>query len=120
MRLRIAAEEAYHFSLLHERLMSLRGADGTRWTYGSLPAHDGLWTMCEKTAHDIVARMALVPRTLEAGAFVIRKAAVQKYGSGALSRLSSGIAHFARGGWVADAHTNDKPGKPARMTWGKK
>lgn len=64
--LRIAAEEAYHFSLLHERLMSLRGADGTRWTYGSLPAHDGLWTMCEKTAHDIVARMALVPRTLEA------------------------------------------------------
>ena len=55
-----------------------------------------------------------VPRTLEAGAFVIRKAAVQKYGSGALSRLSSGIAHFARGGWVADAHTNDKPGKPKK------
>jgi uncharacterized ferritin-like protein (DUF455 family) len=64
--LRIAAEEAYHFSLLHERLMALEGKDGTRWVYGSLPAHDGLWTMCEKTAHDIVARMALVPRTLEA------------------------------------------------------
>jgi uncharacterized ferritin-like protein (DUF455 family) len=30
------------------------------------PAHDGLWAMCEKTAHDITARMALVPRTLEA------------------------------------------------------
>lgn len=64
--LRIAAEEAHHFSLLHERLMSLRGAEGTRWIYGSLPAHDGLWTMCAKTAHNIVARMALVPRTLEA------------------------------------------------------
>lgn len=64
--LRIAAEEAYHFSLLHERLMALQGKDGTRWVYGSFPAHDGLWTMCEKTAHDIVARMALVPRTLEA------------------------------------------------------
>src|SRR6185295_3957545 len=26
----------------------------------------GLWTMAEKTAGDVVARMALVPRTLEA------------------------------------------------------
>jgi uncharacterized ferritin-like protein (DUF455 family) len=34
--------------------------------YGDFDAHDGLWLMCEKTAHDIVARMALVPRTLEA------------------------------------------------------
>ncbi|MPM88249.1 hypothetical protein SDC9_135350 [bioreactor metagenome] len=34
--------------------------------YGDFPAHQGLWTMCEKTAGDIVARMALVPRTLEA------------------------------------------------------
>jgi tape measure domain-containing protein len=41
-----------------------------------------------------------VPRTLEAGAFVIRKAAVQKYGSGALSRLANGVAHFATGGFV--------------------
>jgi hypothetical protein len=36
-----------------------------------------------------------VPRTLDAGAFVIRKAAVQKYGGGALSRLANGVAHFA-------------------------
>ncbi|MDH0199958.1 tape measure protein [Comamonas aquatica] len=45
-----------------------------------------------------------VPRTLDAGAFVIRKAAVQKYGSAALSRLASramgGVAHFAKGGPV--------------------
>lgn len=41
-----------------------------------------------------------VPRTLDAGAFVIRKAAVQKYGSGALSRLASGVARFAVGGRV--------------------
>lgn len=45
-----------------------------------------------------------VPRTLDAGAFVIRKAAVQKYGSGALSRLANravgGVAHFAKGGTV--------------------
>ncbi len=45
-----------------------------------------------------------VPRTLDAGAYVIRKAAVQKYGSGALSRLANramgGVAHFAKGGPV--------------------
>ncbi|TXH83136.1 tape measure protein [Thauera aminoaromatica] len=41
-----------------------------------------------------------VPRTLDAGAFVIRKAAVQKYGSGALSRLANGVARFASGGAV--------------------
>ena len=36
------------------------------YDYGDFPAHQGLWTMCEKTQHDIVARMALVPRTMEA------------------------------------------------------
>jgi uncharacterized ferritin-like protein (DUF455 family) len=58
--LRIAAEEAYHFSLLHDHLRSL-GRD-----YGDFPAHAGLWEMAEKTAHDPLARMALVPRLLEA------------------------------------------------------
>jgi phage-related minor tail protein len=42
-----------------------------------------------------------VPRTLDAGAFVLRRAAVQKYGSGALSRLANGVARFASGGSVA-------------------
>ena len=59
--LRVAAEEAYHFSLLHGHLQTQLGH-----RYGDFPAHDGLWTMCAKTAHDITARMALVPRTLEA------------------------------------------------------
>lgn len=57
---RVASEEALHFTLLREHLLSL-GAD-----YGDFDAHDGLWTMAQRTAHDIVARMALVPRTLEA------------------------------------------------------
>ena len=34
--------------------------------YGDLPAHNGLWEMAVKTAHDPLARMALVPRVLEA------------------------------------------------------
>ena len=59
--LQVAAEEARHFRLLREHLRAHLGHD-----YGDFPAHQGLWTMCEKTAHDAVARMALVPRTLEA------------------------------------------------------
>ncbi|HYP84033.1 ferritin-like domain-containing protein [Variovorax sp.] len=58
--LRVAAEEAGHFALLHAHLLSLEHR------YGDFPGHDGLWTMCEKTAGDVLARMALVPRTLEA------------------------------------------------------
>ncbi|MCC2673726.1 MAG: hypothetical protein K0R58_673 [Ramlibacter sp.] len=58
--LRVAAEEAYHFTLLSDHLASLGHG------YGDFEAHDGLWNMCEKTAGDVVARMALVPRTLEA------------------------------------------------------
>ena len=64
----VAHEEAYHFSLLRNHLRSMATLpDGSpRWDYGDFLAHDGLWEMCEKTAHDVVARMALVPRTLEA------------------------------------------------------
>ncbi len=58
--LRVAAEEALHFTLLCEHLATLGHA------YGDFAAHDGLWTMTERTAGDLTARMALVPRTLEA------------------------------------------------------
>jgi uncharacterized ferritin-like protein (DUF455 family) len=56
----VAADEARHFVLLRDRLRAL-GHD-----YGDFDAHNGLWEMCEKTAHDGLARMALVPRVLEA------------------------------------------------------
>ena len=58
--LTVAAEEAHHFSLLRAHLQSM-GYD-----YGDFPAHTGLWDMTEKTKADVLARMALVPRTLEA------------------------------------------------------
>jgi uncharacterized ferritin-like protein (DUF455 family) len=57
---RIADDEARHFAMLRARLQTL-GYD-----YGDFDAHNGLWEMCEKTAHDGLARMALVPRVLEA------------------------------------------------------
>jgi uncharacterized ferritin-like protein (DUF455 family) len=58
--LQVAAEEAYHFALVRTRLREL-GAD-----YGDLPAHNGLWEHALKTDHDVLVRMALVPRVLEA------------------------------------------------------
>jgi uncharacterized ferritin-like protein (DUF455 family) len=58
--LRVVREEALHFELLRAHLQSL-GFD-----YGDFPAHDGLWEMAEKTKGDLLARLALVPRTLEA------------------------------------------------------
>lgn len=58
--LRIAAEEARHFRLLQQRLQQL-GYD-----YGDFPAHNGLWDICHHTDHDVLVRMALVPRVLEA------------------------------------------------------
>lgn len=58
--LRVAVEEALHFELLAGHLATLGHA------YGDFPAHDGLWDMALKTAHDPLVRMALVPRVLEA------------------------------------------------------
>ena len=58
--LKVADEEALHFMLLSSHLKSLGFA------YGDFNAHNSLWEMADKTAHDLLARMALVPRTLEA------------------------------------------------------
>jgi uncharacterized ferritin-like protein (DUF455 family) len=58
--LQVAAEEAHHFSLLAAHLQ----AQG--YAYGDFSAHNSLWDMAEKTSGDLLARMALVPRTLEA------------------------------------------------------
>ena len=56
----VADEEAKHFLLLSNRLANLGAA------YGDLPAHDGLWEAAAETAHDLLARLAIVPLVLEA------------------------------------------------------
>src|SRR5690349_13541765 len=56
----VAREEALHFALLRDHLRTLGHA------YGDFPAHRALWDMAERTRGDVLARMALVPRTLEA------------------------------------------------------
>jgi uncharacterized ferritin-like protein (DUF455 family) len=56
----VAAEEAVHFGLLADEL-ERRGH-----AYGDFDAHDGMWDMAMRTRHDPLARMALVPRLMEA------------------------------------------------------
>ena len=58
--LSVAADEARHFLLLRSYL------NNHDCDYGDYPAHNGLWEMAESTANDVIARMALVPRVLEA------------------------------------------------------
>jgi uncharacterized ferritin-like protein (DUF455 family) len=58
--LQVAREEALHFGLLRDHLAALGHA------YGDFPAHRALWDMAERTRADVLARVALVPRTLEA------------------------------------------------------
>jgi uncharacterized ferritin-like protein (DUF455 family) len=57
---RIAKEEAKHFLLIQKHLISM-GFD-----YGCFPAHNSLWDMAERTKGDLLARIGLVPRTMEA------------------------------------------------------
>jgi len=109
--LRVANEEATHFGLLRDHLQSL-GHD-----YGGFPAHDGLWEMCVKTQDDVTARMALVPRTLEArglDATPPMQARLRKVGTPAALRaveildviLRDEIGHVAVGnrwyGWLCE------------------
>ena len=58
--LKVAAEEAYHFTLLNNHLIQLGHV------YGDFPGHNSLWEMADRTKDDILARIALVPRTMEA------------------------------------------------------
>lgn len=58
--LSVAQDEARHFTMMRARLQAL-GYD-----YGDFPAHEGLWQAAEKTADDVMVRMACVPRVLEA------------------------------------------------------
>lgn len=100
--LRVGAEEAMHFALLERRLTMLGSC------YGALPAHDGLWEAAAGTAHDVLARLAIVPMVLEARgldvtpAMIDRFAAAGDLASARLLRriLADEVRHVAAGvGW---------------------
>ena len=69
---KVADEEGKHYLLLAKRL----GALGM--VYGDLPAHDGLWQAAEETAHDLLARLAVVPLVLEARGLDVAPAMIAK------------------------------------------
>ncbi len=71
--LRVGADEAMHFALLDRRLGQL----GSH--YGALPAHGGLWEAAEETAHDVLARLAIVPMVLEARALDITPTTIKRF-----------------------------------------
>ena len=70
--LKVAAEESYHFSLLEKRLIDMG------YAYGDMPAHNGLWEMVLKTDNDVLIRMALVPRVLEARGLDVTPGMIEK------------------------------------------
>lgn len=70
---KVGEEEAIHFSLLESRLKELGAA------YGDLPAHDGLWQAAEETAHDLLARLAIVPLVLEARGLDVTPATIADF-----------------------------------------
>ena len=70
--IQVADEEAYHFSLLEQYIIN-RGHQ-----YGDYDAHNGLWEMAQKTSHDVMIRMALVPRVLEARGLDVTPGLIKK------------------------------------------
>jgi hypothetical protein len=103
----VADDESRHFLLLRDRLREF-GHD-----YGDFPAHNGLWEMCEKTAHDGLARMALVPRVLEArgldvtpGMIVAARAGRRNRGDpGVILARKSGTSPRVRAGTAGTARS---------------
>ncbi|MCK4841504.1 MAG: ferritin-like domain-containing protein [Methylococcales bacterium] len=73
--LRIADEEAQHFTLIRKHLLEM-GSD-----YGDLPAHHGLWEHAEDTAEDVLARLAIVPRCMEARGLDVTPQMIEKFNS---------------------------------------
>ncbi|WP_295632132.1 ferritin-like domain-containing protein [Novosphingobium sp.] len=71
--LSVAADEAMHFSLVDRRLHTLGSF------YGALPAHDGLWDAARETAHDVAARLAVVPMVLEARGLDVTPVMIERF-----------------------------------------
>lgn len=73
--MRVAEEESHHFQLLAHRLNELSSF------YGALPAHGGMWAMAVETDYDVMVRMALVPRVLEARGLDVTPPMLEKLAS---------------------------------------
>lgn len=97
--LRVADEEAQHFALLETKLQTFCV------NYGDLPAHSGLWDLAQFTAEDLLKRLALVPRNMEAHGLDVTPLLIEKFKQlgdenavGILTRiLTDEVGHVALG-----------------------
>ncbi|WP_027157334.1 ferritin-like domain-containing protein [Methylobacter luteus] len=71
--LRVADEEAQHFALIRAHLQTMQT------DYGDLPAHSGLWEHATDTADNLLARLAMVPRCMEARGLDVTPAIIEKF-----------------------------------------
>jgi uncharacterized ferritin-like protein (DUF455 family) len=86
----VGADEAMHFALLDRRLRTLGSG------YGELPAHDGLWSAAAATAHDLLARLAVVPMVLEARGLDVTPAMIERLEAGGDARSALILARIYR------------------------
>ncbi|MFT5132071.1 MAG: uncharacterized ferritin-like protein (DUF455 family), partial [Gammaproteobacteria bacterium] len=73
--LRVAEDETRHFVLLRTHL------NKHAYDYGDFDAHDSLWKMAGLTVDDVLHRMAVVPRVLEARGLDVTPAMINKFTS---------------------------------------
>ena len=114
----VAADEAMHFALIARKLDSLGSS------YGALPVHDGLWSAAQDTAHDVAARLAIVPMVLEARGLDVTPATLERVraqgdenGAKILKRiLDDEIRHVAAGSKHFHAVCAERDQNP-RKTW---
>jgi uncharacterized ferritin-like protein (DUF455 family) len=114
----VAADEALHFALLERHLQSL----GSH--YGALPAHGGLWDASRATAHDVAARLAVVPMVLEARGLDVTPLTLERVRAGGDARgvqileriLDDEIAHVRFGSKHFIALCESR-GESAEMLW---
>lgn len=115
--LRIAHEEALHYSMICQHLLNFDIG------YGDLPAHRGLWSHAEETEHDILARLAVVPRCMEARGLDVTPGMISKLqsmgdlsGATVLQRIfEDEIGHVERGSYWFDQFARARGGDPEQM-----
>lgn len=88
--LSVGADEAIHFAMLRRRLRTLGSA------YGALPAHDGLWDAAAETAHDVLARLAVVPMVLEARGLDVTPPTVARFEAAGDARSAAILGRIYR------------------------
>lgn len=110
----VAVEEARHFRAVVARMADLHAS------YGDYPAHGGLWELAEATAGDLLARMALIPRFMEARGLDVTPGMIEKFDRQGDQKtvdvlsliLREEVGHVALGSkwfrWAAD-HAGEKP-----------